>query len=111
MSDNIVTNVGLYSANVVIEYNVDQKVVKPVIKVNSLATTEEITQAAKNAIYALNQATFELANRDYAIPDPLKEYIATSMKQIEEQKELEKQYADNDEILNVKDGGVESHSQ
>ena len=104
MSDNIVTNVGLYSANVVIEYNVDQKVVKPVIKVNSLATKEEVSHAVDMAIFALSESVKALHSEDFTIPDPTKEFMTY-------QDDRKSVYKDNDEILNVKDGGVESHSQ
>lgn len=94
------TNVGLYSANIVIEYNTDQKVVKPVIKVNSLASKEEIDHAVEMAAYALRESVRALDSYDFTIPEPTKALI--------ESKDI---YKDNEEILNTKDGEVESHSQ
>lgn len=102
-------NVGLYSGNVIIEYNTDQKCVKPVVKANEKATPEEITKAVMNAIYALNQASFELDHREYIIPDPLKQYIVATLDNMTKQKELERQYQDNDEITNNEQTGVDHH--
>lgn len=115
MSVNI-SNTGLYSGNVIIEYNTDQKVVKPVIKVNEKATKDEVDNAIFWAGYALVQASRELDNYDFIVPEPVKHSLSA---QIENVREGEKEgprydggiYKDNEEVLNMKDAGTESHTQ
>ncbi len=95
-------NTGLYSGNVVIEFNTDQKVVKPVVKVNEKATMDEVKNAVSMAIFALHESTKALDSYDFVTPDPVKLAIITENK-------LEGVYKNNDEITNNKQTGVDSH--
>lgn len=94
-----ISNVGLYSGNVIIEYNTDQKVVKPVVKVNEKATKAEINNAVNMALYALKQSTLALLIEDVKSPEPLNQVSGMPM------------YDSNDEVLTMKDAGTESHTQ
>jgi hypothetical protein len=89
-----VTNVGLYSGNVIIELNTDQKCVKPVVKVNEKATKDQIVHAVEMARFALEQITVGLVTDNIKIPEPLNEISGYV-------------YKDNDFIENNKQTGVD----